>query len=89
MKAKQKHEEAELKSKAGDEEGAKSLLTEEEKLLEEKESIEDAKEMYIEQKEMFENALATQDVVFRIKETNKIIEKANALIKGSKKEEKK
>ena len=34
MKAKQKHEEAELKSKAGDEEGAKSLLAEEAKLLE-------------------------------------------------------
>ena len=34
MKAKQKHEESELKSKAGDEEGAKSLLAEEAKLLE-------------------------------------------------------
>ena len=67
MKAKQKHEESELKSKAGDEEGAKFLLAEEAKLLELKKEIEDALEMAREQKEMFDNALATKEFLFKFK----------------------
>ena len=67
MKAKQKHEEAELKSKAGDEEGAKSLLAEEAKLLEQKKEIEDALEMSKEQKEMLDNTLAMKDFLLKFK----------------------
>ena len=67
MKAKQIHEDAELKSKAGDEEGAKFLLAEEAKLLELKKEIEDALEMAREQKEMLDNTLAMKDFLFKFK----------------------
>ena len=96
MKAKQKHEEAELKSKAGDEEGAKSLLAEEAKLLEQKKSIEGAMEMFRAQKEMLGGASAMKDFIFKVKgagdnveERQNIFDKFDPLKKESKKDEKK